>query len=226
MSDLKDNYYIVIPVYNEGAMISCLIEDVIKHTTNIIVVDDGSRDDTVQKVLKYPVKLIQHETNKGKGAALMTGINAALEYEKCDFVITMDGDGQHSPKSIDDFIILYEKEHPDAIIGNRLWNSGDMPFIRKLTNKFMSWLLCRRAGITVKDTQNGYRLYSRDIVKCFPKNISHFSAESEVLICMGMQNSKILNLDIDVIYGKEVSSISPITDTLRFFNMLRKYKEV
>ena len=224
MNDLKDNYYIVIPAYNESAMISCLIEDVIKYTTNIIVVDDGSRDDTVEKVQKYPVKLIQHGTNKGKGAALMTGINAALKDDKCEFLITMDGDGQHDPKSIDDFINLYEKEHPDAIIGNRLWNPGDMPFIRKLTNRFMSWLLCRRAGITVKDTQNGYRLYSRDVVKYFPENISYFSAESEVLICMGMQNSKILNLNIEVIYGKEISSINPISDTVRFFNMLRKYK--
>ena len=225
MSNLKNNFYIVIPAYNEHAMIEVLIDDVLEHTNNIIVVDDGSSDNTVELVKKKTVQLICHEKNRGKGAALMTGINEAFKDTNCDFVITMDGDGQHSPSSIMKFVELYNKEKPDAIIGNRMWNIKNMPLVRKWTNKFMSWLLCRRAGIFVQDTQNGYRLYSREVIKCFPSDISHFSAESEVLICMGMQNSKILNLNIDVIYGDEVSSMNPIRDPIRFFSMLRKYKK-
>jgi glycosyltransferase involved in cell wall biosynthesis len=224
MSNLENNFHIVIPVYNEGAMISMLISDVLEYTSNIIVVDDGSTDKTVELVKKQPVKLICHGKNRGKGATLMSGINEALKDSNCDFVITMDGDGQHSPSSIIKFVELYNKEKPDAIIGNRMWDLADMPLIRKITNKFMSWLLCRKAGIDVPDTQNGYRLYSRDIIKYFPKDMSYFSAESEVLICMGMQDCKILNLDIDVIYGDELSSINPIRDTIRFFNMYIKYK--
>jgi glycosyltransferase involved in cell wall biosynthesis len=225
MNDLNNNFYVVIPAYNEASMITVLIEDVLTYTSNIIVVDDGSSDKTVDAVKKTAVKLVCHETNMGKGTALMTGINEALKDPTCDFVITMDGDGQHSPCSITKFVELYNKEKPDAIIGNRMWDIKAMPLVRKCTNKFMSWLLCRRAGISVKDTQNGYRLYSRDVIKCFPSDISHFSAESEVLICMGMNNSKILNLNVDVIYGDEVSSINPIRDTIRFFSMLRKYKK-
>ena len=225
MNDLNNNFYIVIPAYNEASMITVLIDDVLEYTNNIIVVDDGSSDNTVELVKKKPVQLICHEKNRGKGAALMTGINEALKDTNCDFVITMDGDGQHSPSSITKFVELYNKEKPDAIIGNRMWDVQNMPLVRKWTNQFMSWLLCRRAGISVHDTQNGYRLYSRDVIKCFPSDISHFSAESEVLICMGMQNSKILNLNIDVIYGDEVSSMNPILDPIRFFSMLRKYKK-
>ncbi len=224
MSNLENNFYIVIPVYNESAMISMLITNVLEYTSNIIVVDDGSTDRTVELVRKQPVKLICHEKNRGKGAALMTGINEVIKNSNCNFIITMDGDGQHSPSSIMKFVELYNKEKPDAIIGNRMWDVAEMPLIRQITNKFMSWLLCKKAGIDVLDTQNGYRLYSRESIKYFPENMSYFSAESEILICMGMKDCKILNLDIDVIYGDEVSSINPIRDTIRFFNMYIKYK--
>ena len=98
-----------------------------------------------------------------------------------------------------------------------------MPLVRRLTNRFMSWLLSRRIGQNVPDTQSGYRLYRCDVIPSGPCNSDRFAAESEILLYFGEKKIRIGAVPIKVIYRDEKSKINPLRDTVRFFEMLRSY---
>ena len=99
-----------------------------------------------------------------------------------------------------------------------------MPFIRRMTNRFMSWLLSREMGQRVPDTQSGYRLYAREVLGMLKVDSARFAAESEVLLSLSDEGVKIGSSPIQVIYSDEKSKINPVRDTMRFFQMLHDYR--
>jgi glycosyltransferase involved in cell wall biosynthesis len=137
----------------------------------------------------------------------------------------MDGDGQHAPEDLPGFLEAYRRSGARVVVGNRMADPKTMPLVRRLTNRFMSGLLSRRMGQHVPDTQNGYRLYGREVLPILLATVSEgFAAESEVLLDLSEAGESIASAPTRIIYGDERSKIRPVQDTIKFFSMLKHHK--
>jgi len=218
------NFCIIIPGYNEAARIGSVVTAALRHCPDVVVVDDGSGDATAQAAEQAGAVVLKHGVNKGKGAALETAYRYA-EKQGYDFIINMDADGQHDAAEIPAFVEAYRRTGAPVVVGNRMAHADAMPFVRRMTNRFMSWLLSREMGQRVPDTQNGYRLYRRDVLPFLPTESQRFAGESEVLLNLAERGYQIESVPTRVIYGDEKSKIRPVRDTLSFFGMLRRFRE-
>lgn len=210
---------ILIPAYNESMQIGQLVRTIKAMGFSTIVVDDGSTDETAEEAKTNGANVIQHKRNMGKGTSLKTGFEYILSKEY-DAVLIMDGDAQHSPDDIRKFIDLAGKHRNIMIIGNRMGNAKNMPFTRKLTNVFMSFIVSRICGQKIPDSQCGFRLIKRDLLKNIKIESARFEVESEILIEASRIGAKILSAPIKTLYGKEASQINPFWDTFRFISFL------
>ncbi len=174
----------VIPAYNEVTTIRDVVERALRYAKHVIVVDDGSTDNTAQALDSLPVTLLQNPSNLGKAASLWRGFHAAMDAEACALV-TLDGDGQHFPEDIPRLVSM-AKQFPDyLIIGarNRRWERGT--FWRILANRIADFWISWAAGYPIDDTQSGYRVYPSRLLQ--ETRVRHgkaqgFVFESEVLI--------------------------------------------
>ncbi len=216
---------IVIPAYNEEKTIGKVINQVKQTPYNFVVVNDGSTDRTSDVLFFYTKshQRINYPDNRGKGFAIHTGANWA-KLHKYRYILVIDADGQHALSDIELFDYALQK-HPEAqiIIGNRLCNPKNMPFIRLITNKVMSWLISKLAKCKIIDSQCGMRLISVDVFNTKLKS-HRFEMESEMLIIEGNKGKKIINVPIRCIYNKNrISKINPLSDTIRFIKLLWRY---
>lgn len=213
---------VLIPAYCESRWIGPVIRDVRQYIPLVVVVDDGSSDDTAAVSREAGAVVLVHEVNQGKGAALRTGFQYARE-QGMSFVLTMDGDGQHAATDIPVFLQEFAKGTFSVIIGNRMNRPNIMPRWRWLTNHLMSRFLSWKMGQYVPDTQNGFRLYRTDAIPDMPENGTRFASESEILLKLARRGEKIKTVSIRVIYGNEQSKIRPLRDIFYFFRMLKTF---
>lgn len=212
---------VVIPSYNVVATIGSMVQQTKAKGLDVIVVDDGSADATAEVAQKSGAHVLRHKQNKGKGASLIEGFRYILNKDY-DAVITMDGDGQHAPSDIPKFIGAAGDPNVDLIVGDRMSTCQDMPRIRRLTNKFMSFivsLICRKA---ICDSQCGFRLIKRKALKALNPTSSKYEIESEIIIEANHKGFKIGFIPIQTIYAKQVSGINPFVDTMRSLRLLLK----
>lgn len=217
-----EDVLVLIPSYNEAENIVKVVEEVEDFGYQVLVVDDGSQDQTAERARQAGAEVIVHSENSGKGVALTTGYERARE-KGCKVIVTMDGDGQHLPSDIPVFVEAYNRTKIPVLIGNRLFNVENMPFIRRLTNRFMSWLLSRKMGQYIPDTQCGFRLFRADVLPFVTTISNRFEAESEVLMQVADRGIRMGWVRVSTVYGGDVSSIKPVRDTFRFFRMLFRY---
>lgn len=217
---------ILIPAYNEEKYIKSVINNCLKYDLDIIIVNDGSDDNTLKIVRSIPkpenanIIIISHPVNKGKGQALKTGFEYILK-NNYSGVITLDADGQHDTGEINKFLKILNKEKPDLIIGNRLGDTVKMPFIRLATNVFTSWIISNIAGSKVRDVQCGFRYISSRVLNNIRLETKNFDTEPEIILKAGWLNYKIQNLPIKTIYHKDfVSYVNPVKDTIKFFRLV------
>lgn len=207
---------VVIPAYNSADTLSLLLPAVKALLPDIVVVDDGSVDETSLVSSRGDAKVIRHETNRGKGAALKTGFAYALE-NGYDLIITLDSDSQHDPKYIPLFLQAYNKSGADLIIGSRFLNKGDMPWDRRLSNRITSIILTLLLKKRIEDSQCGYRLISRRLLESISLQSEKFELETEIIIKAVRVGIDIEFLPITVKYGKMFPThISRLVDTLRW----------
>jgi len=221
-SDMK--IYALIPSYNAQKTIAQIITIIKDMGIPVIVVDDGSRDKTESEAKLAGAIVLRHRKNEGKGAALRNGFNYLISNTDCDAVITIDSDGQHDPKSIPEFLKkASEDDKIGVVVGNRMAQTAEMPWIRIVTNKFMSWTISKICRQHIADTQCGYRLVKRPVLENIKLLTSNFEVESETLIRASRLGYKIASIPIQSIYSKKVSSkINPFIDTLRFIIFIIK----
>lgn len=212
-------YAVILPALNEAEHIAGVIQAIRGQGVDVLVVDDGSQDNTASIARNEGAVVISHERNRGKGVALHTGFQEARK-RGYQAVLTLDADGQHDPAEIRDFIGIHEKTGIPVLIGNRMAHPDGMPPIRRMTNRFMSWLLCRQMRQFVPDTQNGFRLYACKILPLVLPESPGFAAESEILLNIDHWGFRMGSVPVKVIYGNERSKIRPLCDTRRFFRML------
>ncbi len=206
---------VIIPAYNESKTIDGLIQGIKQQNLDILIIDDGSSDNTAKIAKNNKTSLIVNTKNKGKGLSLAEGFHYALD-NGFDAVITMDADGQHDPNDIPYFTRLAKYSDSTILIGNRMLKPKNMPKTRLLTNKFMSWLISLIAKQNIPDTQCGFRLIKKEVLEKVKFDTAKFETESELLIKASRLGFKIESVPINTIYRGEKSKINPIIDTLRF----------
>lgn len=216
----KNKICAVIPVYNEVEYLDELIQKVTPQVSKIICIDDGSTDGSHELLdAKLEVELITNSKNFGKGFALRVGLQRAID-SNCDFIITLDGDLQHAPELIPEFVKALNNY--DVVVGNRLHNLKGMPLQRIVSNKLTSWLLSKKVGVKIKDSQSGYRAFKKDIIKDILPIETGFEAETEMLIKVAANNITIGFIDIPTIYNDNESKMKPFEAIFGFIKVLLK----
>ena len=210
---------IVIPTYNEAKAIAGIIRRIRQQELEVVVVDDGSQDNTSEIAKDNGAIVLRNLINEGKGASLAKGFCYALSRD-FEAVITMDGDGQHLPEEIPYFVRLATYSNSGILIGNRMLKRKNMPYVRLFTNKFMSWLISLAAGQSVPDTQCGFRLIKRQVLERIDLKTSKYETESEIIIQASRLGFKIESIPVKSIYEGEKSQINPVVDTLRFIRFI------
>ncbi len=195
----KKSIVICIPAYNEEKSIAKLIIDLKKYSNKIIVVDDGSSDYTAKIAKELGAKVIQHDRNRGKGAALNTCFTNAMSYSP-DVIITIDGDGQHDPIYIPELIKPIINNQADIVIGSRS-NATKMPRHRKMGLKAINYLNRKAVGTTIKDAQSGYRAYSYRSAELLSRlRFDDYSAEFEQLETLLSEGFTVVETPIEIKY--------------------------
>jgi glycosyltransferase involved in cell wall biosynthesis len=214
-----DRFCALIPALNEADHIGDVVRGAKPHVETVLVVDDGSTDDTAAAAEQAGAVVLRHETNLGKGCALDTGIKWATE-KGYDAVITLDADGQHLaieiPRLTEDFV----KHRPDIVLGTRMGDCKGMPFVRKMTNRVTSLLISLLAGKRITDTQSGYRLLKCETACKLTTRGSRFDAEPEILVKACREGMAIREVAVSTVYGDEKSKIHPFRDTVRFISLM------
>ena len=221
---VRENIRLLIPAYNVENYLDELICEVSKYlpVKNILVVDDGSNDRTAEIARNQDVDLIVHEKNLGKGAALLSGFDYLIE-RGSEWVITMDGDLQHDPASLPEFIERAVKGNYDLVIGERKRNAGGMPWDRRFSNFTTSLLLSLASGQRIRDSQCGYRLIRCNILKDIEIYSSGYEFETECLLKLSKAGARIGWIEIPTRYRGAASSINRFRDTLRFLKVYLRF---
>ena len=212
---------VVIPCLNEEKSIDRVVRAAREFLPRVIVVDDGSTDASARFATQAGAEFIRHDTPQGKGAALIAGWKRAAELGFA-WALTMDGDGQHNAKDIPTFLAAAKDGEVDLVVGNRFASDGQMPWLRRKVNHWMSRRLSRAAGIALPDSQCGFRLMRLDAWKKVDLRTRHFEIESEMLLKFASQGFKIAFVPVQTIYRDECSKINPWRDTLRWFSWWRQ----
>lgn len=206
-SERKTNIIAVVPFFNESDFIRYIVSATLNFTDVIIAVDDGSTDNSVEKIRDLgKVFIIKNEKNCGKGYSLRRGFEKALELN-AEYVVTLDADGQHKPEIIP--LLLEKISDCDIVIGNRMKDVKNMPLQRILSNKITSYLLSKKLGVTILDSQCGFRIYRSKVLENVSTIFNGFEAESEILVQAARKNFKIEFVDIPTIYENQKSKMKP-----------------
>ena len=211
-----NNIWAVIPAYNEQKNIGSIIKKTKKYMNNIIVVDDGSTDKTKETAEKSGAIVLRHVVNLGKGAALKTGCDFAVE-KGAKFIVSLDADAQHNPDDILRFVEKLKKY--DIVFGYRK-ASSKMPFVLRFGNWFISNAVNILHGVKLNDTQCGFRAFTKEAYKKIRWNATDYSMESEMIARAGKQRLKYVQIPIETIYSDKYKGTTIIDGIKIVLNML------
>ena len=213
---------IVIPAYQAAATVAAVVAGA-RAMAPVYLVDDGSRDGTGEAGRKKGATLLRHETNRGKGAALATGIAAALA-AGADVIVTLDADGQHPPAEIPRLVAPIADGRADLVLGARDRN-GAMPFGRRLTNWVSARLATRIAGQGVTDAQTGFRAFSRAVAERVQPGGGRDRYDYETAFLLGACDAgfRVTCVAIPTIYAGAPSHFRPWADTWRVVRVFGRY---
>jgi glycosyltransferase involved in cell wall biosynthesis len=209
---------VIIPAYNCEKTIKDVLLSVLKYTSDVIVINDGSIDNTVNVLLSFEqIILVSYLKNKGKGYALTQGFNEAVK-RGFDYALTLDADGQHKTDDVITFLNAMQ-QHPNAlIVGARSFNHPNMPQGNVFANKFSNFWFTLQTANKFPDTQSGYRLYPLKKMQRMRPFTHRYEAELELLVRCAWKNIALLAIPIQVYYptkADRVSHFRPKKDFIR-----------
>ena len=213
----------LVPGYQEGPRIAAVVRQS-RAFLPVVVVDDGSTDDTAAQAEAAGARVLIQNPNAGKGAALRRGFRYALD-QGCQAVVTLDADGQHDPAEIPLFLAAWEASRPELIIGRRDFSA--MPPIRRLSNSLGGAVFSAAVGRSIPDNQSGYRLIGRRLMTALlDSNEPGFEFEVEMIarcIALGLP---IADVQIRTIYAGEPSHIRPWRHFTEFLRVSRDARRI
>jgi glycosyltransferase involved in cell wall biosynthesis len=211
---------VAIPAYNCEKTIEEVVNSVLDYTSDLIVVNDGAFDNTLNILKKFgdAITLISYEVNKGKGYALKQAFNKAVSLGY-DYVLTLDSDGQHLAEDIPVFLNAVEKNKDSLLIGSRSFEHPNMPQGNVFANKFSNFWFTLQTACKLPDTQTGYRLYPLRSMNKMRPFTKRYESELELLVRMAWRNIKIIPVCINVHYPPHEERISHFRPKKDFFRI-------
>ena len=208
----------VIPAYREEKHVGDIARRTLLQLDHVLVVDDGSNDQTARRAREAGAEVIVHDQNRGKGEAIKTGLRHWFD-RQFTRVIILDSDGQHLPEEIDRFIAAAANATDSSFfLGNRMTNPTGMPVLRRVVNRYMSKRISDVCGQRIPDTQCGFRMLDRQLIPELLGGSDHFDYETEMLIIASRKGLPDRSVPITTVYSDEVSKISPGRDASAFSN--------
>lgn len=212
----KQKVFAVIPAYNEERYIAKVIAETKKYVDTVIVVDDGSKDNTYNHSIGAGAKVLKHVINLGKGASLKTGFDYAVK-EKADILIALDADAQHDPKNIPE--MLKRLDGKEIVLAYRKLNKN-MPGILRFGNWFINKTIKFLYGVKIKDSQCGYRIFTKNAYKRVRWKSSDYSMESEMIAKIGKYNIPYAQFPIGTVYSDRYKGTTVLDGVKIVFNLL------
>ena len=206
MSNSRNEIFVVVPAYNEEKTVSQIIEGIAKEGYNVVLVNDGSKDNTLNLAIgskrRYPDKIfvVSHFINRGLGAALKTGIDVAVR-KHAKYILTFDADGQHEISDIEKVVKPLQDSKADVCIGARPFK--DMPFSKSFANSVMNFLTLIFYRRNVKDSQSGLRAFTSDAASQINIVSSGYAVSSEFIREISDKNFRLEEVTITTIYTPE-----------------------
>lgn len=219
---------VIIPAFNEektiGKVLTKIPREIYQHKLDILVVDDGSRDDTARISRQYKTKLVSHPINRGLGAALATGFDYART-KKYDFLITLDADGQHDPYEIKKLIKPILSSNADFVVGTRFkraslkkYNNKPTLIFRKILTFFASLATYAFTGVWTSDSQSGFRVFSKKAIEQIKIETDRMEVSTEFFRHCKEKGLRIIELTIKPIYT--TYSLNKGQNFLNSFNII------
>ena len=203
--------FLVIPLHNEEKQVNQVLNGLSKSVFNIVVVDDGSTDGSMQILKKSDIphlSILTHKVNLGKGAAMKTGADYAFE-NGADAVIFIDADGQHSPKNVENFIEKLNMKKYDVIFGSRNLSFG-VPLVRYMGNKIASVVIRLLFGVYISDPICGFRAITKNAYSKIKWESTGYGVETEILARVGKNNLRFTEVPVDTIYHDKDKGVTMI----------------
>src|SRR5256714_2223143 len=201
----------IIPAYNEEKHIGDVVRRTRQKLNDVLVVDDGSADETAERAREAGADVIVHEQNRGKGETIKTGLrhwlttaspSAGGQDRQAEFVIILDADGQHRPEEIDHFVnATVSSDEPKLILGTRMNDLSSMPLVRRIVNRWMSNRISGVCGQKIPGTQCGFRMLHRELIPELLGGAARFDYETEMLIVASRKGFRIASVPISTAYS-------------------------
>jgi glycosyltransferase involved in cell wall biosynthesis len=204
----------VLPAYQCERTVGAVVRGLAAQLARVLVVDDGSDDATAAAATGAGAELLRHERNQGKGTALRTGLDRALD-GGAEAIALLDADGQHDPADLPRLLAAWDARRPDLVVGSRLHDAATIPPARYWTNYIGSLVLSRMTGFELEDSQSGYRLLAAGLARRLDLRSRGYAVESEMLIKASQLGARLEHVRVRTIYNGAGSHFQPVLDTFR-----------
>lgn len=204
----------LVPALNEARTIARVVEGIRAHVDRVVVVDDGSTDETGARARAHGAVVLRHDTPRGKGSAVRTGLAHLLADADVTHVLLLDGDLQHLPDEAPR-LIAGAAAGADLVVGERQFDREAMPASRYYANLCGSRALSSFMGVPLADTQCGYRLFRADMLRRLKLRATGYDIETEMLVKVGRLGGRIVHVPVSAVYNGARSKLRPVRDTTR-----------
>jgi glycosyltransferase involved in cell wall biosynthesis len=196
-----DDVWVIIPVYNEGQVITDVVDGVLPTFPNVVCVDDGSRDDSIEKIFHTGAHLVSHPVNLGQGAALQTGLEYALLQPGAEYFVTFDADGQHRAEDAAALVHAVKDGDADVALGSRfLADPEQVPWVKQVLLKTVATLSPAARQLKLTDAHNGLRVFNRAAAASLKITMNGMAHASEIVAYLSRSKLSVTEVPVTVLY--------------------------
>ncbi|MGW7459576.1 glycosyltransferase family 2 protein [Streptomyces sp. NPDC054797] len=196
-----DDVWLVVPAYNEGQVIADVVEGARKTFPNIVVVDDGSTDDSAEHIATTGAHLVRHPVNLGQGAALQTGLTYALAQPGAQYFATFDADGQHQTKDVEKMVAVLRRGEADVVLGSRfIEQNGQVPWIKQVVLRTAAAVSPTARKLKLTDAHNGLRVLGREAAEQLNITMNGMAHASELVGFLAGSTLRVTEVPVDILY--------------------------
>ena len=212
----------LIAAYNEARFIGSVVIAALRYTDAVLVVNDGSTDDTEQIATAAGATVINMPQNGGKGAAIQMGLRVALQDSSVGAIVLLDGDGQHNPREVPELIKPILNGQADMVVGSRFMEvRSEIPWWRQIGQHGLTWITNIASGVPLSDSQSGFRAISAEAAKLLSFSGKGFSVESEMQFAVGALDLRVEEVAISCVY-EEPAKRNPVAHGMQVLDGILK----